>query len=85
MGDGILECYESFGLGLHYSHVVVGGGGCRRGSGQHSLRRQCRMYDENKGGEDVRESSAWEAQHLVNGRNLKDGGGNQRRRNQRRC
>ena len=30
MGDGILECYESLGLGLHYSHVViirVGGGG----------------------------------------------------------
>ena len=26
MGDGILECYESFGLGLHYGHVVVGVG-----------------------------------------------------------
>ena len=50
IGDGILECYESLGLGLHYGHVFVGGGG--RGSERHSqrqnLRRHCGMYDENK-------------------------------------
>ena len=53
MGDGILECYESLGLGLHYGHVR-GGGGRGSGSGRDShrqsqnLRRHCGMYDENK-------------------------------------
>ena len=48
IGDSILDCYESLGLGLHYGHAG-GGRGCRE-SGRHSdnVRSHCRIYDDNK-------------------------------------